>query len=63
MADERERLQGALHQMRDAFCDVREARTWEEREQLTGQFFDGYAETKRIFAQILLVRDVMERPA
>jgi hypothetical protein len=47
----------AMHQMRDSFQVLKEHAEWGYYEQENGDFYDGYAEAKRIFGDVLLQRD------
>ncbi len=55
--DERERFMAAMHQVRDAFQVLKEAAPWGLYDKENGDFYDGYAEAKRIFGDVLLQRD------
>lgn len=60
MTDERERFKHSIHLMRDAFLvlkDQVERAGWSAAEQ-NDQFFDGYEQTKRVFGDVLLQRDI-----
>lgn len=55
--DERERFMVAMHLMRDAFQVLKQDAPWGAYDAENGLFYDGYAEVKRIFGDILLQRD------
>jgi hypothetical protein len=59
MADEREIFQAAMHRMRAAFCDIRDIGRRDDRERLTGEFFDGYAVVKEMWGTALLKLEVL----
>lgn len=60
--DEAERFQQAIHQMRDAFVELRDRINnviyYGAAKHENGDFFDGYAAAKRVFGDVLLQRDV-----
>jgi hypothetical protein len=60
--DDREQFLKYMHWMRDAFCDARDVRDWDDRERLTGKFFGGYARVKRIFGSTLLRVEITGEP-
>ena len=60
--DDREQFLEYMHWMRDAFCDVRDARDWDDRERLSGKFFSGYVRVKRIFGTTLLRAEITGEP-
>lgn len=55
--DERERFMAAMHQMRDAFQVLKDHAERDYYDTENGLFYDGYAEVKRIFGDVLLQRD------
>lgn len=63
IADERDLMQAALRRMRDAFVEMKhlyeEQTEFGSQPDLNGQFFDGYAEAKRVWGLALLKRDVL----
>jgi hypothetical protein len=60
IVDERDRFVEAMHLMRDAFQVLKEDAEWGRYDAENGRFYDGYAEVKRLFGDVLLQRDVQQ---
>jgi len=52
-AGERERFMAAMHLMRDAFQVLKDGASWGAYHEENGRFYDGYAEVKRMFEELL----------
>jgi len=48
-----DRFMVAMHLMRDAFQVLKEDASWGAYHEENGQFYDGYAEVKRLFEELL----------
>jgi hypothetical protein len=63
IADERDLMKSALGQMREAFIDLlteyQQDGDWDKQGEFQHQFWDGYAEAKRVWGLALLKRDVL----
>lgn len=60
IADERDLMQAALNEMKEAFIDACQSGVpWEMAGKLQGRFFDGYEAAKRVWGTALVKRDVI----
>jgi len=56
-----DRFMAAMHQMRDAFQVLKEDAPWGAYDAENGQFYDGYAEVKEMFAVALAASETVRR--
>ena len=54
-----DRFMAAMHQMRDAFQVLKEDAPWGAYDAENGQFYDGYAEVKEMFAVALAASETV----